>query len=103
MDAEALANHEGYRKLCAMRDGAYEQVHEMSAEVRAKIANLEAGNRRDRRRAQGFRNQLELMESQLRGRIDAVFNRLLKGFDPSTGTTREVQDEAAAALEAIFV
>jgi len=102
MDAEALANTQGYRALVEMRDNAYARLEEEMKDVRAAVEALEAGNRRDRRRGAGWREKMERERSKWVAKIDAIFNRLARDFDPEVGTSASVQLEAAEAFAEIF-
>lgn len=102
MDAEVLANLEGYRQLVAMRDQALTRAEQEAVLVRNKIAALARGNRVDRRKAAAAEAKLAAFEMRARTQIDCLFERLTRGFEPSAGTSVRVQIEASAALDEIF-
>lgn len=102
MDAEALANMEGYRALVALRDESYARLEEEMKGVRAAVEALEAGNRRSRKRGAAWREKMERERQKWRTKIDELFNRLVRNFDPAVGTSASVQSEAEAAFADIF-
>jgi hypothetical protein len=102
MDAEVLANAEGYRALVALRDESYARLDEDMKDVRAAVEALEAGNRRDRKRGAGWRENMERERQKWVAKIDELFNRLARDFDPKVGTSASVQLEAEAAFADIF-
>lgn len=98
MDAEALLNCEGYEKLRAMRDSALAHLTQRAAAAQAQINRIAAGGHH----ARHHRKKLDELERRSRYQINQLFDKLARGFDPKTGTSSAVQDEAEAALAAIF-
>jgi hypothetical protein len=69
---------------------------------RWRSRGLNPSNRRSRKRGAAWRETMERERQKWRAKIDEIFNRLARDFDPQVGTSASVQREAADAFAGIF-